>query len=306
MTITLLGPQRLHPSLGATVRALGGEGVVATVTAGWQERENDDAELDAVLDGRSHNLALYRRWLDVLATDGEYAEAERQLHDQLDELRELYEVRLDHALRAVAALQRAAAPPQLQAAAIDDAIEEVRRLDRWHLHSVATARAAFDAEAAPANRPIIRGHRDDVAERLGGCSTLAIAGGHVGVLLECLRLFDLTWPAERALVAWSAGAMALSDRIVLFHDFVAQGHGRAEVLDAGLGFVHGVVALPHARRRLQLRDAARASVLARRFAPARCLVLDDGVRVDVEADGALPAGARVLTPDGAITALEAA
>jgi hypothetical protein len=43
------------------------------------------------------------------------------------------------------------------------------------------------------------------------------------------------------------------------------------------------------------------SVLARRFAPAPCLVLDDGVRVDVGPDGALPPEARVLGADGRIT-----
>jgi hypothetical protein len=43
------------------------------------------------------------------------------------------------------------------------------------------------------------------------------------------------------------------------------------------------------------------SVLARRFAPATCLVLDDGVRVDLGRDGALPPDARVLDDDGRIT-----
>lgn len=304
MTIALLGPQRLRPSLGATVRALAGDGTVATVTAGWQEREDDDAELDAILDGRSRNLALHQRWLDVLGDDAEYAEAERRLRERLDELRELYEVRLDHGLRAIAALQRATTAPDLRAVAVDDAIEEVRHLDRWHLRSVAAARAAFDAEVAPAERAAVSKHRCEVAEQLRGCTTLAIAGGHVGVLLQCLRLFDVAWPADRALIAWSAGAMVLADVVVLYHDFVAQGSGHPEVFDVGLGVVHGVVPLPHGRRRLHLRDSARTSILARRFAPARCLVLDDGVRVEVEADGSLPAGARVLTLDGTIGAPE--
>ena len=52
MRIVLLGPQR-RPTLEGVARslALAGPGVsgpVATVTAGWQEREPDDGELSAL------------------------------------------------------------------------------------------------------------------------------------------------------------------------------------------------------------------------------------------------------------------
>ena len=56
---------------------------------------------------------------------------------------------------------------------------------------------------------------------LGRRGALAIAGGHVGVLLRCLKLFGVSPPAELPVVAWSAGAMALTDRVVLYND-----HGR--------------------------------------------------------------------------------
>ena len=68
----------------------------------------------------------------------------------------------------------------------------------------------------------------------------------------------------------------------------------------------GVVALPHARRRLRVSDPIRMSVLARRFAPARCLVLDDVTRVPLDEDGGLPPDARVLDLEGHIATLEAA
>jgi len=95
--------------------------------------------------------------------------------------------------------------------------------------------------------------------------------------------------------------MALTERVVLFHDRAAQGASLTEVFDAGIGVIPGLVLLPHARRRLLTDDHLRMSVLARRFAPAPCLVLDDGVRVDVGPDGALPPEARVLGADGRIT-----
>ena len=77
MRITVLGPQR-WPTLDAVVRSLDVAGPVATVTAGWQEREPDDAELDGLLGGRGINLGLHARWQDVLERDPEYAAAERE------------------------------------------------------------------------------------------------------------------------------------------------------------------------------------------------------------------------------------
>jgi hypothetical protein len=303
--ITLLGPQRLTPSLGAAVRALGSEGPIATVTAGWREREGDDAELNAILDGRGRNLQLYHRWSEVLDADPEYATAERALRDELEELQALYEVRLDYAMRGIDAVQRSNAPPEVKDPALDDAIEDLRRLDEWHLRIVAEARDRFDERWSPGARDAVRQHRDEVASQLRECGTLAIAGGHVAVLLQCLRLLAVTRPAAlpQFVIAWSAGAMALTDRVVLFHDFGPQGSTGPEVYDFGLGVVSDVVPLPHARRRLRLRDAARTAVLARRFAPAHCLVLDDGVRVDLGPDGALPPSARVLTADGDVRPL---
>ena len=42
--VTLLGPQR-RPTLDHVLQPTGPDALVATVTAGWQERERDDAEL---------------------------------------------------------------------------------------------------------------------------------------------------------------------------------------------------------------------------------------------------------------------
>jgi len=106
-------------------------------------------------------------------------------------------------------------------------------------------------------------------------------------------------------IAWSAGAMALAERIVLFHDRSAHGPGHPEIFDGGLSLLHGVVPLPHARARLLLDDMPRMAVFARRFAPARCVLLESGTRLDVAGDGDLPPGTRMLAPDGRVTTLEA-
>ena len=47
------------------------------------------------------------------------------------------------------------------------------------------------------------------------------------------------------------------------------------------------------------------SVLARRFAPARCLVLDDVTRVSLDENRQLPADARVLDLDGHVAEVAA-
>ena len=67
-----------------------------------------------------------------------------------------------------------------------------------------------------------------------------------------------------------------------------------------------MVLLPHARARLLLDDTPRMAVFAQRFAPARCIPLETGTRIDVSADGTWPPGIRVLGEDGHISAREAA
>jgi hypothetical protein len=143
-------------------------------------------------------------------------------------------------------------------------------------------------------------HREEVRAVLGTVGCLTIAGGHVGDLLRVLHVFHVAPHLPAQVIAWSAGAMALTTRVVLFHDRAAQGAASTEVFDEGLDVLRHLVLLPHARRRLRTDDGARMSQLARRFAPATCLVLDDGVRVDVGPDGALPPQARVVCDDGRI------
>jgi hypothetical protein len=100
--------------------------------------------------------------------------------------------------------------------------------------------------------------------------------------------------------------MALAERIVLFHDRSAHGPGHPEIFGSGLSVLHGVVALPHARARLLLDDTPRMAVFARRFAPAGCVLLENGTRLDIGGDDDLPPATRMLAADGHVTTLEAA
>lgn len=301
MAVTLLGPQR-RPTVDAVVRALDPAGPVATVTAGWQEREDDDAELAGLLGGRQvERLRLHARWLDVQERDPEFAVAEREHAAVLDELRQLYLLQLDSAMRAVYGIaERGGDRPRARSAALADAEGVVRLVDGNHLARVRAAHASFSSAWRPHERPVVAGHREQVHAALRSSGAVVVAGGHVGVLLRVLHLFHVAPSLPDSVIAWSAGAMALTQRIVLFHDHGTQGPSHAEVYDEGLGVVRAVL-LPHARRRLRVEDPMRMAVFARRFAPAPCVVLDDGVRVDL-VDGAAPPGARRIGADGRIAA----
>jgi hypothetical protein len=299
MRTVLLGPQRFLTTAGTVVRSIAADGPVATVTAGWQDREPADDELHQVMDGRSRNLHLYERLTDVITTDERFAAQALAHRDAMDELAGIYSLRLQRSLESVYAVARRPARADLADAAFADAVRDVRDIDAWYLRMVDQLYGELEAAASPdASEPIAR-HRHEVAELLGDAAVLAVAGGHVGILLRCLRLFAVLPPPELPVVAWSAGAMAMTERVVLYNDRGPQGVQGAEVWDRGAERVRDVVAMPHARRRLRLDDPVHAKVFVRRFAPATCLLLDDGTQVEIGADGKVPAGARVLTETGA-------
>src|SRR6476620_3318832 len=110
-SLTLLGPQRLTPTLPEAVAAVGvdlspGQPPLATVTAGWQEREEEDADLVAALLGNTVNLRVYARAADVFERDPALVRAHRERGLRLQDSQALYEVRLGHAMDAVYELLR--------------------------------------------------------------------------------------------------------------------------------------------------------------------------------------------------------
>ena len=283
----LLGPQRLHPIVGECLEILGvdgrdgtkHQGKIAAITAGWQERESEDQELCAAMGNRTVNLMLHARGEAVFREDPDFFAAHRAKQDRLRHLQELYRLRLASALKAARRVQQATAPRDLIDAEFEEALQSLRLLDAHHVAKVRNIEEEFERKVRPLERPALRRHLAEIDAILKDCCAVAIAGGHVAVLYNRMRLFDLrTRLAERAdvpIMAWSAGAMVVSDRIVLFHDSPPQGRGNAEMLGAGLGLFPGVVVLPHASRRLMLHNHARISVFARRFATAVCVALDD-------------------------------
>src|SRR6476659_10186955 len=179
----LRGGKRFLTTAGAVVRRLDTGGPVATITAGWAERGADDGELDTVLAGRPQNLRLFGRMMDVLEHDEAVAAAALALRDAVDDLAGLYSIRLHHALDAVYALRRRKGREDVLAAAYRDGVEAVRRLDQWYLDEVRALYSEAYATGAAGGSELWAQHRAEVAEVLAGSSVLAVAGGHVGMLL---------------------------------------------------------------------------------------------------------------------------
>ena len=268
----MLGAQRFEPTLGTVVSKLGIDGPIALITAGWQEREPEDDELSAHLGGHTINLHLHARGNQLFQSDPDLAAAHRERQDLLRHLQDIYRIRLEHAFMAERDVAAYDAPAAIRDEVAAASVEAIRALDSWHIGHCNSVRADFEQRMNVDTRPEVLRHRAELASLLKGVAAVAIAGGHVALLLNRLQIFGMDeLIGDRPVFAWSAGAMAISERIVLFHDDPPEGRVAREVLDTGLGRATGVVVLPEPERRLDLKASERTGVMARRFAPSRCL-----------------------------------
>ncbi|MBV9099928.1 MAG: hypothetical protein JOZ46_07040 [Candidatus Dormibacteraeota bacterium] len=297
----LLGPQPPAPRLDADVAALGVDGPVALVTAGYEEAERNDAHLDRALGGGTRNLGLYGRRLDILESDTDFAAALHRLRIELAEQQTLYRARLVHGLAAVDAVRRLGGSSRRSLGTqLDDAISDVRTLDDNHAAAMAAAVRRFEDEWPVHERDVILAHRGAVAAQLEECAAIAVAGGHVGVLLECVWLCGVGPATVRMpLIAWSSGAMVVTERVMVTDEHEI-GARPAEVMGTGSAAVCGVVVMVDSQARLRIDDGDSLALLARRCAPRACVLLDDGDRLAC-ADGAPDLdSARVIGLDGVI------
>lgn len=318
--ITLLGPQR-RPRLKSVVSSLGLEGAhFTTITAGWRDRESEDAILVEELGGRTTNLRLWHLMQQLWEVDPELARADRERRAVLGELQELYLVGLEKAAEALTRIK--AQPPRhawVQEMAVEDALQIMRDMDARHIQRVQQLHHDFYERHQPQHRDAVVTARFAVGRAVAETDAVVIPGGHVGVLLGALHVFNLG-PAladvgadadadevvpggaaprlYRPVIAWGAGAMAVTERVLLFYDNAVVSPGVSEMLMRGLGLTRGLVALPSPKVRLDLRNTLRMRMLASRVAPASALLLDDGAEVTLDEEGRLPAGARVVGGDG--------
>lgn len=297
----LLGPQRPTANLGDAIAASGiADGRFAVISAGWQEAEGDIDDVRALVARELVDIGLYARTEAVMNADSELHDAYRRRQQQLIELQRLYRLRLRQLMIAARNVLRADGEPDFLLPEQRHAVAQLRALDRHHLHRVQAIHGAFEARFNRENYEELARHRAAMADVIASCQAVLITGGNVVVLWNRLRLFGFTdLLYDRHVVAWSAGAMSLAGRIVLFHDRTPQGRRDPELLGAGLGLIPGYLILPDASRRLRTKDTARTGLLARRFAPETCVTMDSGAALRLV--GGRPAAvteARRLTPKG--------
>lgn len=277
-TVTILGPQRHELLVREALDEQGLTGRVGAITGGWEEREDEQALLEEHIKRPTVQLGLHRRLEQVLDEDKPLQLALRDRNDRLRVAQTLYRRRLGRSLQAVRELHGiTVSRMELLPAERADALRAVSYLDDHYLSQIRSIHGAFTDLWNPIDRPAVAAIRAALEEELSDCCAVVIAGGNVGVLLDQMALFHLRPLLEKIpVIAWSAGAMVLTDRIVLFHDSPPQGRGDPEVYDDGLGLAPSLVALPHAGSRLRLDDKVRVGILAERFKPATCVALDEG------------------------------
>ena len=278
-SVALLGPQHQTPTLRAVMDELGAEGPIVLVSAGWEEREAETGNLEEHLGETVENLGLWPACETAFERDAELRDAMFARHDRMGELGKVYRLRLAAELQSLRALLRdvdPGDPGDLYGPAIDLAFDSLRALDTQHVERVADlSRGVFESIAT---RPVLQEDRARVAETVAGAGTLLIAGGHVGILYNRMRMYGVVeaLAPDTTVIGWSAGGMVLTDRVLLFHDTPPHGAGDAELLGPGFGLAPDVVALPHASSRLVLDDRARVALLVRRMAPSEVVALDGG------------------------------
>lgn len=301
----LLGPQRDYHDVVDALDELGVDGPIALITAGWQENESEDDALSAALGRPTVNLALHARSEAIYAQDPDFRTAWVGRQKQLIHLQDFYRMRLEAIDEADHAIAVRHVETDLLDAEMRVTAGQLQHLDAAHLTRMADVHAAFDTAWRPAQRAAIRQQRKEVALQLGDCAAVVISGGHVMSLLNRLRLLDAFESlGNRPVVAWSAGAMVLTERIVLFHDTPPFGKNLAQVVDAGLGRCPGVVVLPDAAHRIDAAAARGLQRFSRRMQPATCWTLDAGERLAWE-DGALVATqSRRMSRRGCLVAAE--
>ncbi|MGI9037741.1 MAG: hypothetical protein ACR2GQ_02660 [Gemmatimonadota bacterium] len=305
--VVLLGPPSSTDALSATLADVAPTGPVAIIRAGWQEMEAESGSLADALGPRAVPLALHARTERVWSEDPDLMAAHRALQQNARVLRRAYNIRLSSTMGAWAALGRQEGPDHLLGPERTATLETVRELDERQRRRIGEIRAEFTASTRPGTRPAVQRERAEIEGLLDGVGTVVLDGGHVAVLLNRIRLFGVdALLAKRTTVGISGGAMVLTDRLVLFHDTPPWGPGHAEVAESGLGLAPGLVVLPHAARRLQLTDPLRVGRLARRFAPAECIALDDGARLDFDGTSWHAGSARRLTAAGEVIDRDAA
>lgn len=274
----LLGPQRPVVNLDSAISQTGiGDSPIAVISAAWQEAEGDIGDIQSLIPNPLQDLCLYQRAEAAFAADDGLFAAYRARQDQLIEQQRMYRLRLRQLTIAAREILRSKGDAAAVAEERRHAISQLRALDRHHLRQIRKIHTRFDEQLSVEYNVLLAENVAEIKDVLSGFETVMITGGNVVVLMNRLGLFGFnSLLHDKNIVSWSAGAMVLCDRIVLFHDRMPQGRRDPEVTCEGLGIVPDTVLLPDARGRVRKNERVRSSLFSRRFSPATSLTLDNG------------------------------
>ena len=226
--LIMLGPQNQQLNLRAALDLLGIASRVGVITAGWRDAEGDIKELEVHIGRPVIDLMLYQRANEVFARDEPFFRAHRERQNRIKELQRLYRLRLRPMSAAAYSLLSTESDSHLLRSHERAAIAQIRALDRQHLKLIQGLHEAFEREWRPSERPGLTDHRESLEQAVAACDALLIAGGHVAVLMNRMRLFGMKeLLRDRAIIAWSAGAMVLGERIVVVVSRIAGTRMRA-------------------------------------------------------------------------------
>jgi peptidase E len=137
---------------------------------------------------------------------------------------------------------------------------------------------AFDASGL-AYHPAWRAAQARLERRILSANTIMLFGGRLDRLLDALRFFRLRDALGEALrrgaqiVAMSAGAMVLCERVIIYDDLAATRRD-FQLYDRGLALVRDIQLFPHCTERIQTDDPDNLAYLARRFRHHACVGLN--------------------------------
>lgn len=286
------GQDRAHQNLSLLAELQAVQAHSPALAQAWDElRAADQLARGFYLDHNAHTLALFRRTL-----------AQARERDPRVTLASLLADRAP--VPGPGALARHALASELRRAfgtleSNDDYLFEL-------LGEI--ERRALD-EAGLAYDEAWRAARERLEAKVLRSNSILLFGGHLDLLLGALRFFRLRDVLVEALrrgsliVAVSAGALALCERVIVYDDF-AQTPRDFQLYERGLGIVGDVQLFPHCTERIQTDDPDNLAYLARRFRHQTCVGLNERslLLLDLADRGAQSVGEQdaviVFGPDG--------
>lgn len=324
INLYILGPQRPSENLTEIIHShlrLGkistSGGPISVITSGWRHDEGEIDPLREVIPLPLLSLPLYH-WFDELGSkEPELSGQHKSRQRQIKQYKKFYRKRLHNCLELWKNIDDLESSDGTATSSLsferEEVLNDIRRCDEGVVARLKQVRSSYPELENPWEHPSAQPYHQRIKEVLERSQALFIAGGHVAILRNRMNFFGLHHLIRDFLLSgkpifcWSAGAMVLSEKIILYYDNPPQGEGHPEILDTGLNIFRNMIMFPHAHERLDLNDPDRIRKLAQRFAPQLCIGLESNAYLHFDGSNIHDLGpeksAFVMTSDGLLTSL---